>query len=146
LISVQQSETGGRNDGNNGHGHQGQSQAIGQANACGNGKSASDVNCQNIANQIQSGSHNKNGDNGRKSQAIAQSNECGNGKDASNVNCENLSNQIQGNGNAANVIGVQSDDNKGDNGLVSGKDQSEKDFIRSSHDDKNPSSSQSKGR
>jgi hypothetical protein len=141
LISVQQSGSGGggdgRNDGNNGHGHQGQSQAIGQANACGNGKSASDVNCQNIANQIQGGSHNKNGDNGGKSQAIAQSNECGNGKDPSNVNCQNLANQIQGNGNAANVIGVQSVDNKGDNGLVSGKDQSDKGSVKSSHEDKN---------
>jgi hypothetical protein len=143
LINVQQSGTSSGGSGsNNGHGgHNAQSQAIGQANVCGNGKSASDVNCQNIANQIQSGDHNKKGNNVGKNQAIAQSNECGNGKEASNVNCQNLANQIQGRGNAVNVIGVQSDNNKGDNGLVSGKDENDKEFVKSSHNNNDTSSS-----
>ncbi len=110
-IGVQQSGAGGGggagND-NNGQGHHGQSQAIAQANVCGNGNGASDVNCQNIANQVQGGGNNKDGSNDGQSQAIAQANVCGNGKGASDVNCQNLANQIQGDGNAVNVIGVQS--------------------------------------
>ena len=43
-----------------------------------------------------------------QSQSIAQANVCGNGKGASDVNCQNLANQVQGDGNAVNVIGVQS--------------------------------------
>ena len=42
-----------------------------------------------------------------KSQAASQVNECGNGELPLNVFCQNLSSQIQGDGNAANVIGVQ---------------------------------------
>ena len=97
-IGVQQSGAGGGggagND-NNGHGHHGQSQAIAQANVCGNGKGASDVNCQNLANQI------------------------------------------QGDGNAVNVIGVQSGDSKGNNDRFSGNDQSGNGFVKSSPDDNN---------
>jgi hypothetical protein len=72
------------------------------------------VNCQNIANQIQSGGHNRNGG---QSQAAAQANVCGNGNGASNINCQNLANQIQGSGNAVNIIGSQTDDTKGSNGI-----------------------------
>jgi hypothetical protein len=42
-----------------------------------------------------------------KSQAASQVNECGNGELPLNVFCQNLLSQIQGDGNAANVIGVQ---------------------------------------
>jgi hypothetical protein len=42
-----------------------------------------------------------------KSQAAAQVNECGNGELPLNVFCQNLLSQIQGDGNAANIIGVQ---------------------------------------
>jgi hypothetical protein len=42
-----------------------------------------------------------------KSQAASQVNECGNGELPLNVFCQNLFSQIQGDGNAANVIGVQ---------------------------------------
>jgi hypothetical protein len=37
----------------NSHRHRGQSQAIAEANVCGNGAGASNVNCQNLANQVQ---------------------------------------------------------------------------------------------
>lgn len=40
-------------------------------------------------------------------QTLAQANACGNGSGSSHVKCQNLANQIQGNGNAANIIGVQ---------------------------------------
>jgi hypothetical protein len=43
----------------------------------------------------------------KKSQAAAQVNECGNGELPLNVFCQNLLSQIQGDGNAANIIGVQ---------------------------------------
>jgi len=43
-----------------------------------------------------------------KSQAASQVNECGNGVLPENIFCQNLLSQIQGDGNAANVIGVQS--------------------------------------
>jgi hypothetical protein len=43
-----------------------------------------------------------------KSQAASQVNECGNGILPENIFCQNLLSQIQGDGNAANVIGVQS--------------------------------------
>jgi hypothetical protein len=42
-----------------------------------------------------------------KSQAASQVNECGNGILPENIFCQNLLSQIQGDGNAANVIGVQ---------------------------------------
>jgi hypothetical protein len=42
-----------------------------------------------------------------KSQAVSQANACGNGVLPLNVFCQNLVSQIQGDGNAANVIGVQ---------------------------------------
>jgi hypothetical protein len=42
-----------------------------------------------------------------KSQAASQVNECGNGELPLNVFCQNLLSQIQGDGNAANIIGVQ---------------------------------------
>jgi len=42
-----------------------------------------------------------------KSQAASQANACGNGKLPLNVFCQNLLSQIRGDGNAANVIGVQ---------------------------------------
>jgi hypothetical protein len=42
-----------------------------------------------------------------KSQAASQVNECGNGILSENIFCQNLLSQIQGDGNAANVIGVQ---------------------------------------
>ena len=42
-----------------------------------------------------------------KSQAASQANACGNGKLPLNIFCQNLLSQIQGDGNAANVIGVQ---------------------------------------
>jgi hypothetical protein len=42
-----------------------------------------------------------------KSQAASQVNECGNGLLPLNVFCQNLLSQIQGDGNAANIIGVQ---------------------------------------
>ena len=42
-----------------------------------------------------------------KSQAASQANECGNGELPLNVFCQNLLAQIQGDGNAANIIGVQ---------------------------------------
>ncbi|MGA9842103.1 MAG: hypothetical protein WBQ25_07285 [Nitrososphaeraceae archaeon] len=139
-IGVQQSGAGGGggagND-NNGQGHHDQSQAIAQANVCGNGNGASDVNCQNIANQVQGGGNNKDGSNDGQSQAIAQANVCGNGKGASDVNCQNLANQIQGDGNAVNVIGVQSGDSKGNNDRFSGNDQSGNGFVKSSPDDNN---------
>jgi len=105
------------NNDHNGHNHNGannnnnnndQVQVISQSNVCGNGKLASDVKCQNIGNQIQSGGHNKDGSKHGQSQSIAQANVCGNGKAASDVNCQNLANQVQGDGNAVNVIGVQS--------------------------------------
>ncbi|MGN6630742.1 MAG: hypothetical protein ACTHKP_00680 [Nitrososphaeraceae archaeon] len=107
------------NNDHNGHNHNGannnknnnnndQVQVISQSNVCGNGKLANDVKCQNIGNQIQSGGHNKDGSKHGQSQSIAQANVCGNGKGASDVNCQNLANQVQGDGNAVNVIGVQS--------------------------------------
>jgi hypothetical protein len=43
----------------------------------------------------------------KKSQTIAQANVCGNGPLPLNIKCQNLASQIQGDGNAANVIGVQ---------------------------------------
>ena len=43
-----------------------------------------------------------------KSQVASQVNECGNGVLPENIFCQNLLSQIQGDGNAANVIGVQS--------------------------------------
>ena len=43
-----------------------------------------------------------------KSQGASQDNECGNGVLPENNFCQNLLSQIQGDGNAANVIGVQS--------------------------------------
>ena len=43
-----------------------------------------------------------------KSQSASQVNECGNGVLPENIFCQNLLSQIQGDGNAANVIGVQS--------------------------------------
>ncbi|HEY7572746.1 MAG TPA: hypothetical protein VH796_15380 [Nitrososphaeraceae archaeon] len=114
------------NNGHNGHPHGGnnnnnnnndQVQVISQSNECGNGKFSSDINCQNIGNQIQSGGHNKNsGHHGGQSQSAAQANVCGNGKGASDINCQNLSNQIQGDGNAVNVIGVQSGGGGGSDG------------------------------
>jgi hypothetical protein len=42
-----------------------------------------------------------------KNQAASQANDCGNGELPLNVFCQNLLSQIQGDGNAANVIGVQ---------------------------------------
>jgi hypothetical protein len=104
------------NNDHNGHNHNGANnnnnnnevQVISQSSVCGNGKLASDVKCQNIGNQIQSGGHNKDGSKHGQSQSIAQANVCGNGKGASDVNCQNLANQVQGDGNAVNVIGVQS--------------------------------------
>jgi hypothetical protein len=42
-----------------------------------------------------------------KSQAASQTNDCGNGELPLNVFCQNLLSQIQGDGNAANIIGVQ---------------------------------------
>jgi hypothetical protein len=42
-----------------------------------------------------------------KSQAASQVNDCGNGELPLNVFCQNLLSQIQGDGNAANIIGVQ---------------------------------------
>jgi hypothetical protein len=42
-----------------------------------------------------------------KSQAASQVNECGNGLLPLNIFCQNLLSQIQGDGNAANIIGVQ---------------------------------------
>jgi hypothetical protein len=42
-----------------------------------------------------------------KNQAVSQANACGNGELPLNVFCQNLLSQIQGDGNAANVIGVQ---------------------------------------
>ncbi|MGH9985453.1 MAG: hypothetical protein ACRD8W_16045 [Nitrososphaeraceae archaeon] len=42
-----------------------------------------------------------------KSQAVSQANACGNGVLPLNVFCQNIVSQIQGDGNAANVIGVQ---------------------------------------
>ncbi|MGH9953700.1 MAG: hypothetical protein ACRD5J_18955 [Nitrososphaeraceae archaeon] len=42
-----------------------------------------------------------------KNQAASQANECGNGELPLNVFCQNLLSQIQGDGNAANIIGVQ---------------------------------------
>jgi hypothetical protein len=42
-----------------------------------------------------------------KNQAASQVNECGNGELPLNVFCQNLLSQIQGDGNAANIIGVQ---------------------------------------
>lgn len=42
-----------------------------------------------------------------KSQAITQANACGNGVLPLNVFCQNLVSEIQGDGNAANIIGVQ---------------------------------------
>jgi hypothetical protein len=108
---------GHNNNDHSGHNHNGannnnnndQVQVISQSNVCGNGKLASDVKCQNIGNQIQSGGHNSGGGGKHgQSQSTAQANVCGNGKGASDVNCQNLANQIQGDGNAVNVIGVQS--------------------------------------
>ena len=43
----------------------------------------------------------------KQSQSLAQANVCGNGSGFSTVKCQNLANQIQGDGNSANVIGVQ---------------------------------------
>ena len=40
-------------------------------------------------------------------QATSQANACGNGELPLNVFCQNLLSQIQGDGNAANIIGVQ---------------------------------------
>jgi hypothetical protein len=42
-----------------------------------------------------------------KNQAASQVNDCGNGELPLNVFCQNLLSQIQGDGNAANIIGVQ---------------------------------------
>jgi hypothetical protein len=42
-----------------------------------------------------------------KNQAASQTNDCGNGELPLNVFCQNLLTQIQGDGNAANIIGVQ---------------------------------------
>ena len=42
-----------------------------------------------------------------KNQAASQANDCGNGELPLNVFCQNLLSQIQGDGNAANIIGVQ---------------------------------------
>ena len=42
-----------------------------------------------------------------KNQAASQANACGNGELPLNVFCQNLLSQIQGDGNAANIIGVQ---------------------------------------
>ena len=193
-LGVQQSGTSGSGDGggngnnNNGGGHHGQSQSTAQANVCGNGKGASDVNCQNLANQIQgdgnavnvigvqsggggdggsshggdgsdnggndgqtgqlgvqqsgtsgsgdgggNGNNNNGGGHHGQSQSTAQANVCGNGKGASDVNCQNLANQIQGDGNAVNVIGVQSGDNKDNNEQPSFNDQSNSGFVKTVH-------------
>ena len=192
-LGVQQSGTSGNGDGggngnnNNGGGHHGQSQSTAQANVCGNGKGASDVNCQNLANQIQgdgnavnvigvqsggggdggsshgdgsdnggndgqtgqlgvqqsgtsgngdgggNGNNNNGGGHHGQSQSTAQANVCGNGKGASDVNCQNLANQIQGDGNAVNVIGVQSSDNKDNNEQPSFNDQSNSGFVKTVH-------------
>ena len=43
----------------------------------------------------------------KKSQAASLANDCGNGIFLLNVLCQNLESQIQGDGNAINVIGVQ---------------------------------------
>jgi hypothetical protein len=42
-----------------------------------------------------------------KNQAASQVNDCGNGELPLNVFCQSLLSQIQGDGNAANIIGVQ---------------------------------------
>jgi hypothetical protein len=42
-----------------------------------------------------------------KNQAASQANDCGNGELPLNVFCQNLLSQIKGDGNAANLIGVQ---------------------------------------
>ena len=124
---------GHNNNDHSGHNHNGannnnnndQVQVISQSNVCGNGKLASDVKCQNIGNQIQSGGHNSGGGGKHgQSQSTAQANVCGNGKGASDVNCQNLANQIQGDGNAVNVIGVQSGGG-GDGGSSHGGDGSD---------------------
>lgn len=47
------------------------------------------------------------GGSNKQSQTMAQANVCGNGNLALNIKCQNLANQIQGDGNAANVIGLQ---------------------------------------
>ena len=161
----------GDNNNNNNNNNNDQVQVISQSNECGNGKSSSGVNCQNLANQIQgsgnavnvigiqSGGGSDDGDGGSthghdrnsggndgqtgqigvqqsgsggggggkdgnsghvhqsQSQAAAQANVCGNGNGASNINCQNLANQIQGSGNAVNIIGSQTDDTKGSNGI-----------------------------
>jgi len=136
------------NNDHNGHNHNGannnnnnnndQVQVISQSNVCGNGKLANDVKCQNIGNQIQSGGHNKDGSKHGQSQSIAQANVCGNGKGASDVNCQNLANQVQGDGNAVNVIGVQSgDDNKDNAEQPSSNDQSDTGFAKTGHDSSN---------
>jgi hypothetical protein len=133
---------GHNNNDHNGPNHNGanknnnndQVQVISQSNVCGNGKLASDVKCQNIGNQIQSGGHNSGGGGKHgQSQSIAQANVCGNGKGASGVNCQNLANQIQGDGNAVNVIGVQSGDNKDNNEQPSFNDQSISGFVNTVH-------------
>jgi hypothetical protein len=143
----------GKNNGDNnnnndhgGHGHHGgnnnndQVQVISQSNECGNGKFSSDVNCQNIGNQIQSGGGSgggKGGHHGGQSQSAAQANVCGNGKGASDINCQNLSNQIQGDGNAVNVIGVQPDNSVDNNQYPSLNDQRNAEFARTVHYDSN---------
>jgi hypothetical protein len=47
------------------------------------------------------------GHNSSNTQTLAQANACGNGSGSSHIKCQNLANQIQGNGNAANIIGIQ---------------------------------------
>jgi hypothetical protein len=42
-----------------------------------------------------------------KNQVASQANDCGNGELPLNIGCQNLLSQIQGDGNAANIIGVQ---------------------------------------
>ena len=43
----------------------------------------------------------------KKSQASTGTNECGNGDEPFNILCQNLLSQIQGDGNALNIIGLQ---------------------------------------
>jgi hypothetical protein len=105
VIGVQSGGSGGSDggsshgDGNDNGGNDGQTGQLGVQQSGGDGSGG-----------------NGGGHHGGQSQSAAQANVCGNGKGASDINCQNLSNQIQGDGNAVNVIGVQSGGSGGSDG------------------------------
>jgi hypothetical protein len=67
-------------------------------------------------------------DGNAQDQTVSQGNACGNGFLSNNVLCQNLANQISGDGNAINIIGIQSSGN---------------DKVEESHDLWSPSSAPS---